>query len=41
MSYKRVAKKKEDIRNNPENVDTSKGREFLKQGKVKILKKGV
>lgn len=41
MSYKRVSKKKEDLKKNPENIDTSKGIEFLKQGKVKILKKGV
>lgn len=42
MSYKKVSnKKKEDFRKNPENVDTSKGIEFLKKGKVKILKKGV
>lgn len=42
MSYKRVSnKKKEDFRKNPKNVDTSKGIEFLKQGKVKILSKGV
>lgn len=41
MSYKRVSKKKEDIRKNPGDVDTSKGREFLEQGKVKILTKGV
>lgn len=41
MSYKRVSKKKEGFIKNPKDVDTSKGREFLKQGKVKILTKGV
>lgn len=39
MTYKRVAKKKPDLSKNPDTVDTSKGREFLLSGKVKILKK--
>lgn len=39
MSYKRKAKEKEDLSKNPDKVDTSKGREFLLSGKVKILKK--
>ena len=39
MTYKRVAKKKDDLSKNPDKVDTSKGREFLLSGKVKILKR--
>ena len=39
MTYKRVAKKKPDLSKNPDTVDTSKGREFLLSGKVKVLKK--
>lgn len=39
MTYKRKAKPKPDMSKNPDKVDTSKGREFLLSGKVKILKK--
>ncbi len=39
MTYKRVAKEKDDLSKNPDTVDTSKGREYLLSGKVKILKK--
>ena len=39
MSYSRKAKKKDDLNKNPDKVDTSKGREFLLSGKVKILDK--
>ena len=39
MTYKRVAKEKPDLSKNPDKVDTSKGREFLLSGKVKILDK--
>ena len=38
MSYKRKGKPKPDLRHNPDQIDTSKGREFLLTGKVKILK---
>ena len=39
MTYKRVAKKKDDLSKNPDKVDTSIGRILLESGKVKILKK--
>lgn len=39
MTYKRKAKAKPDLRKNPDKVDLSKGAEYLKQGKVKYLKK--
>ncbi len=39
MTYKRQSKPKPDLSKNPDKVDTSKGREYLEQGKVKILKK--
>ena len=39
MTYKRTAKPKPDMSKNPDKVDTSKGREYLEQGKVKILEK--
>jgi hypothetical protein len=39
MTYKRVAKKKDDLSKNPDKVDTSVGRILLESGKVKILKK--
>ena len=39
MTYKRVTKKKPDLSKNPDTVDTSKGREFLLSGRVKILDK--
>lgn len=39
MAYKRKAKPKEDMNKNPDQIDLSRGRELLKQGKVKILKK--
>lgn len=39
MTYKRAAKPKPDLNKNPDQFDTSMGRYFLKEGKVKILKK--
>ena len=39
MSYNRKAKEKVDLNKNPDKVDTSKGREYLEQGRVKYLKK--
>lgn len=39
MSYKRKAKVKEDLSKNPDKVDTSIGRAYLEEGKVKYLKK--
>lgn len=39
MTYKRQSKPKPDLSKNSDKVDTSKGREYLEQGKVKILKK--
>ncbi|MGJ7024979.1 hypothetical protein GGQ94_000675 [Petrimonas sulfuriphila] len=36
---RKVTKPKDDVSRNPDRVDTSKGREFLLMGKVKILKK--
>lgn len=39
MTYKRKAKLKPDMSKNPDQIDLSRGRELLKQGKVKILKK--
>jgi len=40
MTYKRVAKKKPDLSKNPDKVDTEIGKTYLKQGKVRILKRG-
>ncbi len=37
MSHKKKVKTKDDLSKNPDQVDTSKGREYLKQGKVKYL----
>ena len=37
MTYKRKAKEKEDIRKNPNVVDTSMGRKYLEEGRVVIL----
>ena len=39
MSYKRKAKVKDDLNKNPDKIDTSIGRTYLEQRKVKILKK--
>ena len=40
MTYKRVAKKKDDLSKNPDTViDTKYGRDLLLSGKVKILKR--
>ena len=39
MTYKRKAKVKDDLNKNPDKVDTSIGRMYLDQGKVKILKR--
>lgn len=41
MAYKRKAKQKEDLRKNPDTVDTSMGKKFLKSGKVLFLSKKV
>lgn len=38
MNYKRKAKEKEDLRKNPEKVNTEIGRKYLEEGRVKILK---
>lgn len=40
MTYKRKAKKKPDLSKNPDKVDTEIGKTYLKQGKVRILKRG-
>jgi hypothetical protein len=37
MAYKRKAKKKEDLRKNPDKIDTSMGRYYLKMGRVVVL----
>lgn len=37
MSYKRIAKKKDDFSKNPDKVDTSMGRYYLKNKMVKII----
>ena len=37
MTYKRKAKKKEDLRKNPNIVDTSMGKKYLEMGRVVIL----
>ena len=38
MAYKRKAKKKEDLRENPiQGVDTSMGKKYLEMGRVVIL----
>lgn len=39
MSYKRKAKVKDDLNKNPDKIDTSIGRAYLEEGKVKILKR--
>lgn len=39
MTYKRKAKVKDDLSKNPDKLDLSKGREYLKYGRVKYLKK--
>ena len=39
MAYKRKAKKKEDLRRNPNVVDTSMGKKYLEEGRVVILEK--
>ena len=39
MAYKRKAKKKEDLRRNPNVVDTSMGKKYLEEGRVVVLKK--
>lgn len=39
MAYKRKAKEKEDLRKNPNVVDTSMGRKYLEEGRVVILEK--
>lgn len=37
MTYKRKAKKKKDLRRNPDKIDTSMGKKYLKMGRVVIL----
>lgn len=37
MSYKRKAKEKDDLRKNPDKVNTETGRRFLIEGRVKRL----
>ena len=37
MAYKRKAKKKDDLRENPDTIDTSMGRKYLEMGRVVIL----
>ena len=37
MAYKRKAKRKKDLRKNPDIVDTSMGRKYLEMGRVVIL----
>lgn len=37
MTYKRRAKKKEDLRKNPDKVDISMGKKYLEEGRVVIL----
>ena len=39
MTYKRKIKVKDDLNKNPDKVDTEIGKTYLKQGKVKYLKK--
>ena len=37
MAYKRKTKKKEDLRKNPDIIDTSMGEKYLKMGRVVVL----
>ena len=37
MAYKRKAKKKDDLRKNPDKIDTSMGRYYLEMGRVVVL----
>jgi len=37
MSHRKKLKVKDDLSKNPDKIDTERGREYLKQGKVKIL----
>ena len=37
MTYKRKAKEKDDLRKNPDKIDTSMGRKYLEEGRVVIL----
>lgn len=37
MTYKRKAKEKEDLRKNPDKIDTSMGKKYLEMGRVVIL----
>ena len=37
MTYKRKAKKKEDLRENPDKIDTSMGKKYLEEGRVVVL----
>ena len=37
MAYKRKAERKDDLRKNPNVVDTSMGKKYLEEGRVVIL----
>jgi hypothetical protein len=37
MTYKRKAKKKDDLRKNPDKIDTSMGKKYLEEGRVGVL----
>ena len=37
MTYKRKAKAKRDLSRNPDKIDTSMGKKYLKMGRVVIL----
>ncbi len=37
MTYKRKAKKKDDLRKNPDKIDTSMGKKYLEERRVVIL----
>ena len=37
MAYKRKAKGKEDLRKNPDIIDTSMGEKYLEMGRVVVL----
>ena len=37
MAYRRKAKKKDDLRKNPDKIDTSMGKKYLEEGRVVIL----
>lgn len=39
MSHKRKLKVKDDLNKNPDKINTEIGREYMRNGKVKYLKK--